>query len=268
MLFPSCSTGFHLQVSLAFPNPFGPESLHGDLAQTYHRPLKSFSLCSPCTSFASAATHVHGKLWRVMLQLPSSFVLFREALLFYCSILPCLEGKPSFTAQSCLALKGNPSFGWSWLTPHYYCFNTCTFHNRTINLVVWLDSNKPSFSTASNESHIFVSFLAHPELQHFDSYLLPPPTQNSCSLHDAIPSLTNEKKHWDEKRYSNFWYSCHHWCCCKVLLAAIWICFHRSRCFGFFPPCMSMEGSLFSFWCDQGLWMGLHRAVIRHWESY
>lgn len=200
MPFSSFSIELYLRVSLAFPNPFGPEPRHRDLIQTYHRPLKSFSLWSLRASFQCS---LHGKLGGVMLQLPFSSVLFSWCF--------------SFTAEFCLAWKGNPRFGWSWFTPHYHCFNTCTFHNRTINLVVWLHSSKPSFSTASNECHIFLSFLAHPELQHFDSYLLPPLTQTSCSLHVAIPLLTNEKEH----RYSNFWYSCHHWCCCKVLLAAI-----------------------------------------------
>lgn len=143
---------------------------------------------------------------------------------FYCSILPCLEGK-----------------SWFWLKLTYSSlFDTCTFHNRTINLVVWLDSNKPSFSTVSYECHIFPSFLAHPVLQHFDSYPLPPLTQNSCSLH-IIPLLTNEEEH------SNFWHSCRHRCCSKVLLAAIQISFHKSRCFGFFPPCTSIRGLFILF---------------------
>lgn len=139
-----------------------------DLIQTHHRPLKSFSLCSPCTSFATEAIWEHRKLWNVTLQLPFSSMIFRKAFLSYCSILSCLEGEPHF--------------GWSWVTPHCHWFNTSTFHSRAINLTVWLDSNKPSFLTASSKCHIFLSLLAHPELQHFDSYLLPPTTQNSCSF--------------------------------------------------------------------------------------
>lgn len=172
----------------------------------------------------------------------------------------------SFTAQSCLAWKENPSFGWSCVTLHYHNFNTCTFHSRTVNLTVWLDCNKPNFSTDSHECHILLSYLAHPGLQQLDGYLLFSPTQSSCSLHEAIALLSNEKRHWDQKHYSNLCYSWHLWGCCEESLAATQICFHRSRCFGFFPPCMSMEASLFSFWCDQVLWIGLHRAVIRHWE--
>lgn len=79
-----------------------------------------------------------------------------------------------FTAQSCLAWKGDSSSGWSWLNPHYHFSNTRTFHKRTVNLVVWLESDKSSVSTTSHKRHIFLSFLAHCELQHFDSYLLPP----------------------------------------------------------------------------------------------
>lgn len=172
----------------------------------------------------------------------------------------------SFTARSYLAWKENSSFRWSWLTPHYHYFNACTFYSRTINLTVWLGLNKRSFSTNSHECHIFMNYLAHPGLQQLNGYLLFSPTQNSCSIHEAIPLLSNEKRHRDQKQYSNFCYSCHLWGCCKDSLAATQICFHRSRCFSFFPPCMGMEASLFSFWCDQGLWMGLHRAVIRHWE--
>lgn len=138
---------------------------------------------------------------------------------------------------------------------HYHYFNVCTSHNRTINLTVWLGCNKPSFLTHLHEYHIFLRFLAHPGLQQLDSYLLFSSIQNSCSLHEALPLLSNEKRH------SNFCYSCHPWGYCKESLAATQICFHRTRCFGFFPPCMSMEASLFSFWCDEGLWMGLHRAL-------
>lgn len=55
MPFSSFSIELYLWVSLAFPNPFGPEPRHRDLIQTYHRPLKSFSLCSLHASFAGAA---------------------------------------------------------------------------------------------------------------------------------------------------------------------------------------------------------------------
>lgn len=152
MPFPSSSHGLHLQISQMFPNLFGPKSLHRVVTQTY---------CSPCTGFASAAICVHEKLWSVMSQL---------------SFSPFPVQRGSFSAQSFLAWKGNSSPGWSWLIPHYHYSNTRTFHERTVNLIVWMESNKSSVSTASNKCHILLSALAHPKLQHFDSFLLPPLT--------------------------------------------------------------------------------------------
>lgn len=81
----------------------------------------------------------------------------------------------------CFAFAGREItfFDWSHLTPDYFYFNTCTFHNRTTNPVVWMYSNKSQFSTASNECHSLLRCL--PPV-HSDSYLLRTRTPKAAAV--------------------------------------------------------------------------------------
>lgn len=200
MSFPSL--GLHLQVRLPFPDLFGLKSLHRDLIQTHHRLLESFACAlhtqalpvQPSGCRGSSGSLCHSFLF----PLSYSEVVF------------------SSTARSCLAWKGNPRFRWSWLTLHFHCLNACTFLDRTTDLIVRLDCNKPSFSTDSHECHIFLSFLAHSGLQQFDSYLHFSQCKTAADYMMLFHCWVMKKRHRDQKRYWNFCYSCHYWACCRV----------------------------------------------------